>query len=406
MESTQSTTRLNWVITDGPKPPVKILVVDDEPDLETLVRQRFRKRISEKEFEFVFARNGLEALAALNAVEGIEIVLTDINMPEMDGLTFLGKLGELDRLVKAVVISAYGDMDNIRIAMNRGAFDFLMKPIDFRDLEITLEKALQELVALKRAAETNTRLVALEQELNVAARIQQSIVPREFPAFPHRDDFTLFAEMIPARAVGGDLYDFFLVDENHLGFVIGDVAGKGVPAAIYMAVTRTLLKAIALRGLSPAECLAYVNDFLCTEGDSGLFVTLFYGILNTDTGDVEYSIAGHQPPYRITPEGIVTALDAKGGLVAGVLRDVHYDSGRAHLNPGDALLLFTDGISEAMNAQRELFQTQRLEEALTKTGQAPVDELVRAVIAAVSEFAALYPQQDDLTLLALRFHPN
>jgi len=405
MESTKSATKLNWVVSDGPKSPVKILVVDDEPDLETLVRQRFRKRISENEFEFVFAHNGVEALAALHEGEDIEIVLTDINMPEMDGLTFLAKVGELDRLLKAVVISAYGDMDNIRVAMNRGAFDFLMKPIDFRDLEITLEKAFQELVALKRAAETNKRLVSLEQELNVAARIQQSIVPRVFPAFPERDDFTLFAQMIPARAVGGDLYDFFLIDDTRLGFVIGDVAGKGVPAAIYMAVTRTLLKAIALRGLSPAECLAYVNDFLCTEGDSGLFVTFFYGILNTDTGDVEYSIAGHQPPFLVTPNGAVTPLEPKGGLVAGVMCNVSYESGSAHLNPGDTLLLFTDGISEAMNAQRELFQTHRIEEVLQKVCSASVDETVHAVINAVSEFASSYPQQDDLTLLALRFRP-
>src|SRR5579885_613695 len=187
---------------------VKILVVDDEPDLELLVRQRFRRQIREREFEFAFAHNGLEALEALHNDREIDLVLTDINMPVMGGLTLLSKIKEINPILKAVIVSAYGDLQNIRTAMNRGAFDFLTKPIDFEDFEITVKKTLEQLMTLKEALKEHDQLVAIKQELNVAARIQQSMVPRNFPAFPNRTDFEIFAEMIPAREVGGDFYDF------------------------------------------------------------------------------------------------------------------------------------------------------------------------------------------------------
>src|ERR1051325_6158617 len=214
--------------------PVKILVVDDEPDLELLIRQKFRRQIRNDEFRFVFAQNGVEALQKLEENADIEIVLTDINMPEMDGLSLLVRLNELNLLLKAVIVSAYGDMENIRTAMNRGAADFLTKPIDFQDLEITVNKTLKQLQVLKEAVQTHDQLLAIRHELEIARNIQQAILPRTFPAFPERKDFDLFAAMLPAREVGGDFYDFFLIDNDRLGFVIGDVSGKGVRGAIFL----------------------------------------------------------------------------------------------------------------------------------------------------------------------------
>ena len=169
---------------------MKILVVDDEPDLEVLVRQKFRRQVREGRFDLVFAHNGAEALEVLARDASINIVLSDINMPVMDGLTLLGKLTELDRILKAVIVSAYGDMQNIRIAMNRGAFDFVTKPIDFEDLEITINRTLDEILALKRSLQDRAQLNALQQELSIAARIQQSILPRVFPAFPTEPSLT------------------------------------------------------------------------------------------------------------------------------------------------------------------------------------------------------------------------
>lgn len=383
--------------------PIKLLVVDDEPDLETLIRQRFRRKIRESEFEFVFARNGVDALEKLDADGGIDIILTDINMPEMDGLTLLSKLAEHGKPHKAIIVSAYGDMENIRTAMNRGAFDFLTKPIDFKDLEITLEKTTRELLAGKEAAAARDRLSAVQQELDVAAKIQRSIIPGVFPPYPDRSDFEIHAKMIPARSVGGDFYDFFLVDANRLGFVIGDVAGKGVPAAIMMAVSRTLVKATALRGHSAAECLHQVNQLLCADYSAGLFVTLVYGILNTATGEVDYCIAGHQPPYVIRTSGAIEPVAHPGGLVLGVSAQGEYSDGRVLLAPGDGLFLYTDGVSEAMNLERELFSERRIEKVLQKHRAEPIHRLVKAVVAEVRAFNEEAPQTDDIAVLALRY---
>jgi sigma-B regulation protein RsbU (phosphoserine phosphatase) len=184
-------------------PPVRLLVVDDEPDLESLIRQKFRKKIREGNYDITFAGNGQQALEVLDQDDGIDVILTDINMPVMDGLTLLARLAERDGLYKSVVISAYGDLDNIRTAMNRGAFDFITKPIDFADLEITIEKTISEVHKLKQGLEATRNLIAVQHELQVASRIQESILPKTFPPFPDRHDIEVFATKTPARPGGG-----------------------------------------------------------------------------------------------------------------------------------------------------------------------------------------------------------
>src|SRR5512145_2073401 len=181
--------------------PTKILVVDDEPDLQALISQKFRKQVRDHEYVFTFAESGAAALRELEADGDVDLVMTDINMPEMDGLTLLAKINERYPLIKSLIVSAYGDMANIRTALNRGAFDFITKPIDFQDLEITLGKTIQAALAHKQSARDRDRLVALQRELDVAWRIQSAIVPRTFPPFPERPEFEIQAEMIPAREV-------------------------------------------------------------------------------------------------------------------------------------------------------------------------------------------------------------
>src|ERR1700733_11568131 len=170
----------------------RILVVDDEPDVELLIKQRFRRKIRDGGFDFEFALNGEEALTKLNGDESIDIVMSDINMPVMDGLTLLSRLREMDRLVRTGIVSAYGGMRNIRIALNRGAYDFLTKPIDFEDFEVTLQKTIQEVEGVRAGHQARKQLDALEIELNVANRIQQSMLPRKFPPFPERRDFEIY----------------------------------------------------------------------------------------------------------------------------------------------------------------------------------------------------------------------
>jgi KaiC/GvpD/RAD55 family RecA-like ATPase len=205
-------------------------------------------------------------------------------MPVMDGLELLAQINAIPtRLVKGVVLSAYSDMGNIRTAMNHGAFDFLTKPIDFADFETTLCRTRDALKSERLGIESRERLSALEQEIDIAAQIQRSMLPREFPS---GGAFDIYAEMAPARRVGGDFFDFFLIGKECLGFLIGDVAGKGVPAALFMAVSRTLLRATALDGRDPAACLTYVNKVLGAQCEGAVYVTVFYGILHMGTGDV------------------------------------------------------------------------------------------------------------------------
>lgn len=380
----------------------KILIVDDEPDLEVLVRQKFRQYVRDGRFEFSFAHDGKEALQKIEQDAGIDLVLSDINMPIMDGLTLLARLEGVDRLMKAIVVSAYGDMQNIRTAMNRGAYDFITKPIDFKDLEVTINKTLHTVDTLKQAKHEREQLLSIQQELSVASRIQMSILPRAFPAFPDRNDFDLYADIIPAKEVGGDFYDFFLIDEDRLGVVIGDVSGKGVPAAIFMAVSRTLLRATALQKLPAGNCFQYVNSVLATQSEADMFVTMFYGILNTRTGDLEHSCGGHNPPYLLAGTK-VSMLPVKTGPPLGVIGDAHYETEHTQLRPNDTLLLYTDGITEAANLAESLFSEEGAERYLQTAVALPVKEIVNGLVGAAREFAGEAPQSDDMTLLAVRY---
>jgi phosphoserine phosphatase RsbU/P len=381
----------------------KILVVDDEPDLELMVRTKFRKEIKQNEMEFVFAHNGQEALDRLVEDASIDLVMSDINMPVMDGLTLLSRLAGTNRILKAVIVSAYGDMQNIRTAMNRGAYDFLMKPIDFEDFQVTVAKTRRALDEIKQGARARDQLSAIQHELRVATRIQQSILPRVFPPFPERKDFTIFAEMMAAREVGGDFYDFFLIDDNRLGFVVGDVSGKGVPASILMAVSRTLLRATAMTAESAGECLNYVNQVLVRQSDPAMFVTIFYGILHTDTGELEFSIGGHNPPFLFSPDRGVEMMQAKGGMIVGMIEQATYTTERVQLNPGDGIFLYTDGVSEAEDLGENQFGEDRIETLLGELKSRPVEEIIRAAFGQIATFAAGAAQHDDITAMALRY---
>ncbi len=370
----------------------RVLVVDDEPDIETLIRRRFRN--GNGDFDFVFARNGKEALELLAADPQVELIVTDINMPVLDGLGLLGRLSAMDdRILKPVILSAYGDMHNIRTAMNRGAFDFLIKPLDFADFETTLRRSRDAVRAAREAA-------TIRQELEVAAQIQASILPREF--CPERSDFSIYAEMAPARIIGGDFYDFFFIDEQRLGFLIGDVSGKGVPAALFMAVSRTLLQAVALQDMTPADCLRYANQVL-RRRETGVYVTVFYGVLHIETGELDFAIGGHNPPYRISADGKLERIWEPGGVVVGLLPESEYETGRLQLAPGESIFLYTDGVTEAMSAEERLFGERRLKQILAEAVGLSPKETIARVLRAVAEHTLGATQSDDITALCVRW---
>ena len=380
--------------------PVEILVVDDEPDLALLIRQKFRKRIRENEWKFHFAHNGFEALEALNEHPDISLMLTDINMPGMDGLALLDRIADLDLTLKSVVVSAYGDMSNIRVAMNRGAFDFITKPVDFDDLEITIRKTLREVFAYRDALKSQNQLVELQRELSVARRIQEAFIPEH--SFS-RDAASLGGYLEPAREVGGDFYDFFMLDDRRLGLVIGDVSGKGVSAALFMAITRSLLHATALKGDPPHECLSFVNRLLYPQSLAEVFVTALYGILDIDTGAFTYTTAGHFPPIRIDRQGHVESLPRIPGVALAMTANFDYASQTVQLQAGDGLFFFTDGATEAARSSGEQFSDDRLVETLEKTGGFTALERIGAVVQDIEEFVKGALQSDDITLLAINY---
>jgi sigma-B regulation protein RsbU (phosphoserine phosphatase) len=384
--------------------PHKILVVDDEPDLEHLIRQKFRKKIRENEYEFFAALNGQEALNLLGNNHEIDLILTDINMPQMDGLTLLKNIQALNNpLLKSVVVSAYGDMENIRTAMNRGAFDFITKPINFEDLEITINKTLDEVANLKNALKDRDSFMALQKELSVARNIQISILPQNFPPFPDDKRFELDAHIDTANEVGGDFYDFFMIDDQRLGFVIGDVSGKGVPAAIFMAVSKTAIKTTAMRKLPADECLNVVNNALARESVSEMFVTTIYGVLDCNTGEVEFCNAGHNFPYLLNNKGALKQLTVSGGIPLGYLENFSYEKCNIKLQPGEILFFYTDGVPEAMDSSENEFSESRLEQSLKNSGTQSLRNIMQGVIGDVKKFTGGIPQSDDITLLALKY---
>ena len=385
---------------------LKILSVDDEPDLEVLISQKFRSKIRKGIYEFHFANNGLEALSKLVEVPDIDVILCDINMPEMDGITLLAKINELkNKSLKTIMVSAYGDMDNIRAAMNGGAFDFATKPIDFNDLEATIEKAMAQIEYIKKAEKTHQQLESIQNDLKVAKEIQQSILPKDFPAFPEIPSFDLYATMNAAKQVGGDFYDFFMVDDNHLGFIVADVSDKGIAASIYMAVSRTIIRATALKGLSPNECLEYSNNLLSKDNANSMFVTVFYGLLDLESGVVKYCNAGHNPPCLIKTDGSTEYGPVTGDLVIGVMEDMPYKEAEFTMAPGESLFLFTDGVTEALNVNDALYHESRLEEVLKNTQTLTPKEVVDKVTVNLSEFTKGAEQSDDITMMSITYNP-
>jgi sigma-B regulation protein RsbU (phosphoserine phosphatase) len=209
--------------------------------------------------------------------------------------------------------------------------------------------------------------------------------------------------MIPAKEVGGDLYDFFLIDKYRLGVVIADVSGKGIAAALLMAVCKTLLKATAYKGMPADNILSEVNNILVDESPSNMFVTVFYGVLDTRSGAFEYSNGGHNSPYLLSNDGLVKQIPDVGGLLIGAMKDVEYQSNVIMINPGESLIFYTDGVTEAFNKHNEEYREARLENVLKNKQTISAAELVTKVFEDVQNFTNGVEQSDDITCLALKY---
>jgi len=267
----------------------------------------------------------------------------------------------------------------------------------FQRMETELENSIEN---LKKTTSTKERM---ESELNIGREIQMSMIPLIFPVFPDRKEIVIYGTMEPAREVGGDFYDYFFIDEDRFCFCIGDVSGKGVPAALFMAVTKTLIKSRAADDYSPASIITHINDELSRHNEAFMFVTIFIGILNTKTGKFLYTNAGHNPPYIKRKDGSIEQIDQLHGPVAGAISGLTYKEDKTSLSKKDILLLYTDGITEARNREKEFFSDKRLAEVLSSFEDISAEDIVNSTVSKVKRFEDGADQADDITALAIQF---
>ena len=382
----------------------RILVVDDNDDnVYTLKLHLDLEGYTDVET----ARDGEEAIARLKT-DTFDLVLLDVMMPKVDGFQVLTWLKDQARLrdLPVIMISALTELYSMARCIELGAVDYLLKPFN----PVLLKARLGATLEKKRLRdEIDAHLARLQEELDAARRLQMAMVPQSFPAPSPDFPIDLCASMEPAREVGGDLYDFFVTDDGMLCFLVGDVSGKGMAAALFMARTKSLIRIVtdlmrSRQGPSapPAEIIARVNRELCQNNSDMMFVTLFFGMLRPASGELEFCNAGHNAPYRLNGQD-VAAIEGAKGVILGVRPDAVYTTGRTSLAPGESIYVFTDGVTEAADGEGEFFAEARLESVLRAGAScSSAAEIVKSVGEAVRSFVGAALPSDDITMLAVR----
>ncbi len=350
--------------------PIKILVLDDEKDTKDLFLQEFRHQIENNIYSFSFSVSSNEVSNMLK--EGnFDIFITDINIAGFDGINFISQLKDAYPLMKTIVTSAYGDMNTLRAVMRSGAHDFVIKPIDFQDLTLTIENTVNTVLELKKAAVTAKKLSAISDELTLSAQLQKSILPGNSLK---KGDVDVWADSIPAAEVGGDFYDFFWLSDTKVGIVMADVSGKNVTAA--------------------------------GENVTTMFVTAMYGIFDMETHELTYTNAGHLPIAVVHPSREPSFLECDSGMALGIMEDMTFQDNKYELSPGEIIMMYTDGVTEAANSSGEEFDSSRLISVLKQHPITTPKLLVNDLVVAIKRFVNGAPQSDDITTLCLKYKPR
>jgi len=378
-----------------------ILAVDDTPENLDVV-----KGILSTDYIVKAATSGSMALKIAEK-QPPDLILLNIMMPEMDGYEVCRRLKENEHTkdVPVIFLTAMDQTTDEAQGFELGAADYMTKPVNPPILKarvathLALKSSMDQLQSafdiIKKHKER------MQEELNVGRDIQMSMLPVEFPPYPDRNEFSIHALLQPAREVGGDFYDFFFVSDDEICLVLGDVSGKGVPAALFMAVTKTMIKTQAADDSSPASIVTRVNEELSADNPACMFVTLFVAIVNVRSGELRFTNAGHNPPYVLRHDSKLDCLDQRHGPIIGAVEGVAFREDQIEIGEQDTLLLFTDGVTEAMDTSNQLYSEARLEEFLKKSDNTP-NQLTGAVLDAVEQFATGAEQADDITILAFR----
>jgi len=390
-------------VTEIRQKPV-VLAVDDTPENLDVV-----KGILARDYTVKAAINGQMALKIVEKAPP-DLILLDIMMPGMSGYEVCEQLkaNPATKDIPVIFLTAMEQTSDEAKGFELGAADYITKPVNPPILEarvmthLALKQSMDELQAAYGVIKQQKD--RMQDELNVGHTIQMSMLPQAFPAFPDRTEFDLHALLKPAREVGGDFYDFFLLDEDRICLVVGDVSGKGVPAALFMAVSQTMIKTAAKGDTSPASIVTRVNDALSADNPTSMFVTLFLAIVDFRSGCFSYCNAGHNPPYIVHADGGLTCLNQRHGVVMGAMEELAYGESEGKLQEGDALFLFTDGVTEAMDTKGQLYGETSLEQLLEAADKSGAERLTGAVLRSVEGFAQGAEQSDDITILAYYAH--
>ncbi len=372
----------------------RILVADDNERNRDLLTRRLER----DGHQVTAVADGCAALDMAHS-RPFDLVLLDMMMPGKNGYEVLSAIKGTDAIAATpvIMISALDEINSVVRCIEAGAEDYMPKPFNPVLLRARINAALEK----KRLRDLENAFRArIARELDLARDIQSSILPRHFPTRPTVSGHAL---MLPAREVGGDFFDFIAVDEHHIGIAVADVSGKGVPAALFMAIAHTHLRAIAPLSTSPGACLARLNALLAERNEQGMFVTVFFGILDTGTGEFRYANGGHNYPALVKAGGGVTWLPGTGGMLLGMHAENDYSEGCVQLDPGDLLFIHTDGVVEAFDREGAEFSDRRLHAVLEEFGHLPVRGATEAVLAAVKTFESGAPQADDITCVAIRY---
>jgi sigma-B regulation protein RsbU (phosphoserine phosphatase) len=392
---------------------MRILVVEDS----NMVQKVIALTLKQAGLNVIQAYNGKEALDIIEQSEGaVDAVITDCEMPVMGGIEFCQTLRMLANYkdIPVLFLSAQEKKEKILEMYRVGASDYLSKPFAKEELiqrlfvhlnvKVLLDKQKRHFIQLQHAYELiEAQKKRMQGELDVGREIQMSMLPLKFPPFPERDEVGIFASLTPAREVSGDFYDFFFINQDRLCFLVGDVSGKGVPSALFMVKAKTLIETKAKQNISTSAIISYVNDELCRDNDTSMFVTVFIGILDVASGLLEYTNAGHNPPYLRYHDGVIKSLDDRHGPVVGALSGLDYQQNQISMSNNDLLFLYTDGVTEAENADNQMFSDERLGKLIASLDSVSAEEIVGTIQEEIKAFEKDVDQSDDITMLAIQF---
>lgn len=371
----------------------KILVVDDNKDTVSLLTNYFTGK-----YEFIAAYDGNEALQKYHSSGDISLIITEISLPKTDIVNFIQELKKVITFQRIIVITLYGDLKNLRIALNEGASDFIVKPFDLDEIEQVIQHALQKTETSKQNIDTNDKFSNISRELSVTGDLQRSILPDNKFSYKNLE---ICASNIPANDVGGDFFDFFKINDTTVGVVIADVSGKNVSAAIFMTMAKILIKSFAKMYINPIECITHVNRALYEDNHTNMFVTCVYGIIDTESSNFYFINCGHLSPIIVHQNMYPLFIKSDNNIALGIVENFDFKLHKVYIPKDSYVLLYTDGVVEAVNENDEEYDYYRLNNLLLNLKDYSSENIVKNINNDVQSFSANVKQFDDITSVVI-----